>query len=261
MHIFCKWLLAKGDGQFHPRKAKPLGLKTPARINGSLSGDARLASSFSFHPGLSLFSRPSCVEQRGDAHEEGSWARRRISLGATDPIMRAKHFSFCIFLPALPPPLQQRPALSTSRSEHRRRGERDGGAHRTKPKHIANHLSSSSSTCFTYRNYNKTELEKVTAWRNVTENNPGTHMTMSNESIQRTCPHCHMCTCQEQLTTQFTQTCLRWVPKNMLLLNQLSVIPHKANPPPNSIFTCCRAKCNSAIVIIYLILRLDVKPN
>ncbi len=165
------------------------------------------------------------------------------------------------FLPALPPPLQQRPALSMSRSERRRRGERDGGAHRTKPKHIANHLSSSSSTCFTYRNYNKTELEKATALRNVTENNPGTHITMSNESIQRTCPHCHMCTCQEQLTTQFTQTCLRWVPKNMLLLNQLSVIPHKANPPPNSIFTCCRAKCNSAIVIIYLILRLDVKPN
>lgn len=105
---------------------------------------------------LSLFSRPSCMEQRGDAHEEGSWARRRISLGATDPIMRAKHFSFCITLPALPSPFQQRPALSMSRSEIWRRGEWDGGAYRTKPKHIVNHLSSSPSTCFAYWNYNKT---------------------------------------------------------------------------------------------------------
>lgn len=168
------------------------------------------------------------MEQRGDEHKEGSWARRRISLGATDPIMRAKHFSFSVTLPALLFPCQQRPALSISRSELWR-GERDGGAHRTKPKHIANHLSSSPSTCFTYWNYNKTEQEKATAWWN----DPGTHMTMSNESIRRTCPHCHMRTCQEQLTTQFTQTCLSRVPKNMLLLNQLSVIPHKAKVNPH----------------------------
>lgn len=67
--------------------------------------------SLSIPASLSLFSRPSCMEQRGDAHEEGSWARRRISLGATDPIMRAKHFSFCITLRCLPPSSRGQPCL------------------------------------------------------------------------------------------------------------------------------------------------------
>lgn len=257
MHIFCKWLLAKG--QFHPRKAKPLGLKTPDRTNGSLSGDARLASSFSFHPGLSLSLFPPLLRGTERRRARGGLLSEETHLsGSHWPHYESKALLLLHSLACAAAPL---PAEASLVYVSLWRGERDGGAHRTKHKHIANHLSSSSSTCFTYQNYNKTEWEKATAWWNITENNPGTHMTMSNESIRRTCPHCHMCTCQEQLTTQFTQTCLSWVPKNMLLLNQLSVIPHKANPPPNSIFTCCRAKCNSVIVIIYLILRLYVKPN
>lgn len=143
----------------------------------------------------SFSSHPFCMEQRGDEREEGSWARRRISLGATDPIMRANHFSFCIRLRALPPPssrgqpclhLEPR-ALASKINIEVNTGQ--------KANILQNHLSSSPSTCLTYWNYSKTKWKTATAERNSSMRLKiilGLGKTMSNGSIRRTCPHAHV---------------------------------------------------------------------